>query len=169
MLTIDRAVMKAPAERCFQVAADVERWPDILPHYRWVRFQRADGFGTGLVEMAARRDFGPLPYPVWWVSEMRLDTDAPAVHYRHVGGITTGMDVVWSFVEQEDGSTIVEIVHEWEGGPRWPLPGWARRWIADHVIGPVFINHVASRTLAGVRAAAERSASEVGGTIDQVS
>jgi hypothetical protein len=66
--------------------ADVERWPERLPHYRWVRFHRKDGFGTGRVEMAARRDFGPLPYPVWWVSEMRVDEDRPAVLYRHVAG-----------------------------------------------------------------------------------
>ncbi len=168
MLTIDRTVMNAPMERCLLTAADVERWPNILPHYRWVRFRRRDEFGRGLVEMAARRDFGPIPYPVWWVSEMWLDRDAPAVHYRHVAGITTGMDVVWSFVAVDDGSTAVEIVHEWDTGPAWPLPRSIRRSIADWIIGPVFIHHVASRTLAGVRAAAERVHLEVGGIADHV-
>src|SRR5690606_10512360 len=105
---------------------------------------------------------------VWWVSEMWLDRDAPAVHYRHVAGITTGMDVVWSFVAVDDGSTAVEIVHEWDTGPAWPLPRSIRRSIADWIIGPVFIHHVASRTLAGVRAAAERVHLEVGGIAGHV-
>ena len=155
MLTIDETVMAAPAELCFRIGADVERWPDVLAHYRWVRFQRKDGFGTGRVEMAARRDFGPFPYPVWWVSEMTIDEGAPAVHYRHVDGITTGMDVVWSFHAVDAESTRVRIVHEWEGGPDWPLPSMARRAVAGEIIGPVFIRHVAGRTLAGIRGRVE--------------
>ncbi len=51
--------------------------------------------GGGVVEMAAWRPFGLVSYPTWWVSEMWVDRGAPAVHYRHVRGITTGMDVVW--------------------------------------------------------------------------
>jgi uncharacterized membrane protein len=144
--------VRAPVETCARVAADVERWPQILPHYRWVRFHRKDGFGTGLVEMAAVRPFGPLRYPVWWMSEMRFDPDAPAVRYRHVRGITTGMDVAWRFEPEPDGTTRITIVHEWPAGPPWPLVG---RWVADRIVGPVFIHAVASRTLDGVRRAAE--------------
>lgn len=159
MLTIDEARVDAPVDVCFRVGADVERWPEILPHYRWVHFQRREDFGRGRVEMAARRNFGPLPYPVWWVSEMWLDEQAPAVHYRHVDGITTAMDVIWTFEPEADGRTLVRIVHEWADGPAWPLPTGIRRTIANLVIGPVFIHHVASRTLAGVRREAERQAS----------
>jgi hypothetical protein len=155
MRTVDEIVMRAPVERCFQLGADVERWPDWLPHYRWVRFQRKDAFGTGLVEMAARRPFGPVAWPVWWVSEMRIDAERPVVLYTHVRGITTGMEVEWSFHPNPDGSTLVRIVHEWGDGPRWPLPGVLRRAIAAAVIGPVFIHHVASRTLAGIARAVE--------------
>ena len=150
MYTVDETLIRAPVQACFRAGADVERWPEWLPHYRWVRFQRRDGFGTGRVEMAARRGFGPLPWPVWWVSEMHLDADRPAVVYRHVDGITTGMDVIWTFEPEGDG-TRVQIVHDWKSGPAWPVPGAARRVIADAVIGPVFIHHVASRTLAGIR------------------
>lgn len=136
--------MRAPVARVFAAAADVERWPDLLPHYRWVRMveRRTDG---GLVEMAAWRPFGPLNYPTWWVSEMRIDERAPAVHYRHVRGITRGMDVVWRF-EGKGEETEVTIVHEWSG-PRWPLIGGVA---AEWVIGPVFIHGIASRTLAGI-------------------
>ena len=150
--------MRGDVRTCFQAGADVERWPERLPHYRWVRFHRQDGFGTGRVEMAARRAFGPLSYPVWWVSEMELDEARPAVIYRHVDGITTGMDVEWTFEDLGDGTTRVRIVHDWKQGPRWPLPGYLRRLIARVVIGPVFIHHVATRTLDGIRRHVEAGA-----------
>jgi ribosome-associated toxin RatA of RatAB toxin-antitoxin module len=155
MYMVDELRIDAPPETCFRAGADVERWPERLAHYRWVRFQRKDGFGTGRVEMAARRSFGPLPYPVWWVSEMHVDEDAPAVHYHHVDGVTRGMDVVWSFEPMADGATQVRIVHAWDVGPHWPLPTPIRRWIADLIIGPRFIHHVAQRTLRGIRAHVE--------------
>jgi hypothetical protein len=82
---------------------------------------------------------------------MRIDRAAPAVYYRHVQGITTGMDVVWR-IEPEGNGTTVTIVHEWSG-PRWPLVGGIT---ASWVIGPVFIHGIASRTLAGIKRAVER-------------
>lgn len=151
MRTVDRVEVAAPVEACFRAGADVERWPDILPHYRWVRFRRKDGFGRGLVDMAARREFGPLPYPVWWVSEMTVDESRPAVIYRHVEGITTAMDVEWTFQPLDGGRTAIQIVHEWDDGPAWPLPSMVRRAIASAVIGPVFISNIAGRTLAGIK------------------
>ena len=66
MRTVDEQRTQAPPDICFQVAADVEGWPDILPHYRWVKFQRKDGFASGIVEMAAWRNFPGIPYPTWW-------------------------------------------------------------------------------------------------------
>jgi uncharacterized membrane protein len=144
MRTVDRLQMRAPVERVFRAAMDVEQWPALLGHYRWVRMleRRADG---GLVEMAAWRPFGWFKYPTWWVSEMVVDRVAGAVRYRHVKGITTGMDVVWQ-LEPSKGGTEVTIVHEWSG-PAWPLVG---RAAAEWLIGPVFIRGIASRTLAGI-------------------
>ena len=154
MTIVDERFMAAPADTCFHVAADVERWPDILPHYRHVRFHERQGFGRGRVEMAAWRDFaGPLRWPTWWVSDMRAEPDTPAVHYTHVDGITRGMDVTWSF-EPRDLGTHVRILHTWDG-PQWPVIGdfaWRR------VIAPRFVSVIATRTLAGVAAEAERRA-----------
>lgn len=158
MYTIDEIDMHAPVEACFRAGADVERWPERLPHYRWVHFQRKDAFGTGRVEMAARRAFGPLPYPVWWVSEMHIDEQRQAVIYHHVDGITRGMDVEWTFEDRGNGVTRVRIVHDWPQGPSWPLPGALRRLIGNAIIGPVFIHHVAGRTLAGIRRHVESAA-----------
>lgn len=149
MLTLDRIIVWAPIDRVFAIAAGVDRWPEFLDHYRWVRFheRRADG---GLVEMAAWRPFGRFLYPTWWLSEMAILPHEHVVRYRHVQGITRGMDVEWRLVAAHDRVEI-NIVHEW-AGPRWPLIG---RVAANRVIGPVFIHHIASRTLAGVKRKAE--------------
>jgi len=150
--TLDQITIAAPPDQVFRVAADVERWPEFLGHYRWVRMQERRDNG-GRVEMAAWRPFGPFKYPTWWLSEMEVDESALEVRYRHVAGITRGMDVVWR-LEPSDGGVGVTIVHEWTG-PAWPLIG---RFAADWVIGPVFIHGIASRTLAGVKRKAERHA-----------
>lgn len=158
MRIVDEHVMRAPIDLCFRVAADVERWPALLPHYRRVRFLERGGFGLGRVEMAAWRAFaGPIRYPAWWVSEMRADADEPAIYYHHVQGITRGMHVKWE-LEPEAGTTLVRIIHEWPG-PKWPLIG---RFAAEHVIGPHFVSAIARRTLAGVGAEAERLAATGG-------
>lgn len=146
MRTVDRIHVAAPFDRVFNAASTVTRWPEILPHYRWVRV-----LDDGLVEMAAWRPFGILNYPTWWVSQMTIDQAAGEIRYRHVRGITRGMDVVWRLVEND--GVDVEIVHTWDG-PRWPLIG---RAAADLVIGPVFIHGIASRTLAGIKRAAENA------------
>jgi hypothetical protein len=92
---------------------------------------------------------------VWWVSELTVDEALPVVRYTHVQGITTGMEVEWSFHPHPGDTTLVRIVHDWDEGPRWPLPAALRRALGDAVIGPVFIHHVASRTLAGIARAVE--------------
>jgi ribosome-associated toxin RatA of RatAB toxin-antitoxin module len=159
MTIIDERTIRAPVETCFQVAADVERWPDILPHYRFVRFREKSGFGTGIVEMSAYRDFGgPLRYPTWWLSDMHVDDAEPAVHYTHVDGFTRGMIVKWSFDAIDASShaqhTHVRISHAWDGPP-WPLIG-ALAW--EHFISSQFVSFIATRTLAGVTVEAERRA-----------
>ena len=81
------------------------------------------------------------------------DSEEPAIRFRHVGGITKGMDVEWTF-HPTPGGTHVRIVHLWDG-PRIPLAG---TWAARFIIGPIFVHGIASRTLAGLGAIAEREA-----------
>ena len=151
MRTVDTRWIAAPPAQVFRHAAEVERWPAILPHYRWVRMRERRPDGSGLVEMAAWRPFGPLRWPTWWLSEMQVDPAHREVRYRHVEGVTTGMAVRWQIEAEGDGSRAT-ILHEWEG-PSWPL---IRRPAAAWIIGPVFVHGIASRTLAGIARAAER-------------
>ena len=149
MHRLDRTMIAAPVDRVFAIAADVERWPEFLGHYRLVRMiERRDS--GGIVEMAAWRPFGPARYPTWWVSEMETDPDTRTIRYRHIRGITREMEVEWS-ITGTDGAVDVSIVHDW-AGPGWPVIG---RLAAELVIGPVFIRGIASRTLAGVKRKAE--------------
>jgi ribosome-associated toxin RatA of RatAB toxin-antitoxin module len=157
MKTVDERLVLAPLTRIFRLAADVERWPAILPHYRFVRFVEKHRDGGGIVDMSANRPFGIIQWPTWWRSQMRvyapLSGAAPSIRYKHIDGVTTGMEVEWSFSEAAQG-THVRILHMWDG-PRVPVVGASA---ATLVIGPVFVHGIASRTLEGLARHAEREA-----------
>lgn len=152
LITIDEQLVRAPVPTIFALARDVAEWPVHLAHYRFVRFRERAVDGGGIVEMSANRPFGPLDWPTWWLSEMSVDAVRPAVRFRHIGGVTTRMDVEWQF-EPTDSGTHVRIIHTWNG-PRWPLIGSIA---ARAVIGPIFVHGIASRTLAGLARVAERA------------
>lgn len=157
MTTIDETLVRAPLDRIFDLSADVEAWPRLLPHYRFVRFLERRSDGGGLVDMSANRPFGLLQWPTWWRSRMTVRRPgdaggAPSIRFTHVAGVTNGMEVEWSFAARE-GGTHVRIVHVWDGPPV-PAVG---ALVAGAVIGPVFVHGIASRTLAGLASAAERS------------
>lgn len=164
MQTVDEQIVRAPLTTIFDLARQVELWPRYLPHYRYVRFRTRRSDGGGLVEMSANRPFqvkAPggglhINWPTRWVSEMAVDKNRPSIRYRHVGGITKEMEVEWSFSLTSAG-THVRIVHLWDGPRRLRLIG---RLAATRVIGPVFVHGIASRTLAGLAAVAEREAAK---------
>jgi ribosome-associated toxin RatA of RatAB toxin-antitoxin module len=158
MRTVDTGFVRAPVRAMFEIVRDVDQWPAHLPHYRFVKFRERASDGGGIVEMSANRPFGLFNWPTWWLSEMQVTDipgNVPTVRFRHIGGITKGMDVEWRF-ESRDGGTAVELVHAWDG-PRWPLIGILA---ATAIIGPVFVHGIASRTLAGLARIAERDASK---------
>ena len=156
MRTLDEQLVQAPLERIFALAADVERWPALLPHYRHVRFQERRGDGGGIVDMSAYRPFGIVHWPTWWRSRMSVrspgEPSGPSIRFTHIGGITTGMEVEWTF-QPAGSATHVRILHLWDGPP---VPG-VGPLAASLVIGPVFVHGIASRTLAGLATAAERA------------
>lgn len=157
MTTVDEQLVRAPLLSIFNLAADVERWPAILKHYRFVRFVERRRDGGGIVDMSANRPFGLVQWPTWWRSKMQVTrpsaNSAASIRFAHVEGVTSGMDVEWTF-EEVAGGTHVRIVHLWDGPPI-PVVGTSA---ATMVIGPVFIHGIATRTLAGLAAHAERQA-----------
>lgn len=153
--TVDELFVRAPVTQIFELAADVERWPTHLSHYRYVRFLEGGEPNVRLVEMSANRPFGLVDWPTWWTSRMSLveprASSRPSIRFTHVAGVTTGMEVEWTFEAARD-VTLVRIVHVWNG-PAWPLIG---EMTARYVIAPVFVHGIASRTLAGLAQVAER-------------
>ncbi len=141
---VNAVTIAAPAATIFALASATERWPEILPHYRSVRVLERRG-ATRVVAMAAMR--GPIP--ISWVAEQTDDAALPEIRFRHVRGWTRGMDVVWRF-EPVPGGTRVSIEHELAF--RFPV---AARWLGDHVVGTFFIDYVATKTLARMKALAE--------------
>lgn len=147
MQTSNQITINADPMTVFELAAAVEHWPEILPHYRWVHILHDDG-AERLVEMAARRDL----IPVRWQATQIRDPITPRITFQHVRGVTTGMEVAWIF-EPIDSGVRVTIDHQFE--PSWPLVG---NLVADRIIGPLFIENIAGKTLRRIKALAEAQA-----------
>ncbi len=144
MKTRTQLRMAAPAERIFRLAAEVERWPERLPHYRYVRRLDAPP-GERRFAMGARR--GAIP--VSWKAIQRPLPERNEIEFEHVGGVTRGMQVRWRLVP-DDGAVNVSIEHDLR--LRWPLVG---ELVASRIIGPHFVEAIARRTLARIRQLAE--------------
>lgn len=134
--------ISAPWERVFALAADIERWPERLPHYRRVRLLQRQGRLTA-AEMAARR--GRIP--VRWRALQEVRPEERRILFTHTGGPTRGMAVEWAFTPSSTGVRVV-VVHvlPW----RSPLA-----WIGEAVVGRLFITPIAARTLRRMKALAE--------------
>lgn len=134
--------IQADAAVVFQLAAEVEHWPRILPHYRWVHLLASEGDNRRTVEMAARRDVvAGIAFPLRWTA---VETTYPAqgrIEFEHVGGITRGMHVAWTIEPASATRLLVSIRHVFE--PYWPVPPDLVRL----VVGEYFVNGVARRTL----------------------
>ena len=124
----------------FETAANLELWPKILPHYRYIRYLER-GEVRNVVVMAARRS----GIPISWTSEQVIDRERMEVRFFHLSAWTCGMRVVWTFKETRAG-VLVEIVHDL----RFRVPALAP--LAEPIIGKFFIHHIATRTLRCMKA-----------------
>ena len=135
MHTGNTIIMRVPKERIFETAANLELWPKILPHYRYIHYYEKSPT-RNLVKMAATRS----GIPIAWTSEQIIDREALEVRFLHLKAFTKGMEVVWTFKDTPDG-VLVEILHDL----KFRVPPLAP--IADKVIGEFFIQNIANKTL----------------------
>ncbi|MEO7166576.1 MAG: SRPBCC family protein [Spartobacteria bacterium] len=149
MQTGNSIIMQAPREAIFETAADLELWPRILPHYRYIRFLERNS-QRSVVEMAAVRS----GLPISWTSEFVVDRDRMELRFLHLKKFTRGMRVVWTFKETPAG-VLVEIMHVL----RFRVAALAP--IAEPIIGGFFIHHVANQTLRVMKAYVERQAASL--------
>jgi ribosome-associated toxin RatA of RatAB toxin-antitoxin module len=99
-------IMCVPKMTVFEAAANLELWPRILPHYRYIRYLERSP-NRNVVVMAATRS----GIPVSWTSEQIIDRQRIEVRFRHLKAFTKGMRVVWTFQEVPTG-VLVEIEHD---------------------------------------------------------
>ena len=82
--------MRAPKKSIFETAANLELWPKILPHYRYIRYLERSP-DRNVVVMAATRS----GIPISWTSEQIIDRGPPrsplssfeGIHERHARGL----------------------------------------------------------------------------------
>ena len=132
--------MQASRAEIFETAANLENWPKILPHYRYIKYLKRDG-DRNVVIMAATRS----GIPISWTSEQIIDREKFEVRFHHLKAFTKGMSVVWSFKETPAG-VLVEIAHDLNFRLRALAP------VMEPIIGDFFIGHVASCTLRCMKA-----------------
>jgi len=128
-------VMQAPKMSIFETAANLELWPKILPHYRYIRYLER-GPSRNVVVMAARRS----GIPIKWTSAEIIDRGRVEIHFHHLKAFTKGMHVVWTFDEKPDG-VLVTILHDLNFRLKILAP------LADKIIGDFFIGNIANKTL----------------------
>ena len=142
-------LIRAPKMLIFETAANLELWPKILPHYRYIRFLER-GPDRNVVVMAARRS----GIPISWTSEQVIDRGRLEIHFHHLKAWTKGMRVVWTFSDASDG-VLVTISHNL----RLRVPALAP--IMGPIIGDFFIHNIANKTLRCMKAFVERQANKV--------
>ena len=149
MNKVNSIVMRAPKPVIFETAANLELWPTMLPHYRYIRFLERTP-DRNIVIMAARRS----GIPISWMSEQIVDRDRMEIRFHHLRAWTKGMHVVWTFSDKPAG-VLVEISHDLRFRIRALAP------IVDMVIGGFFIHNIANKTLRCMKAYVEARANTV--------
>ena len=119
-------VIRAPLPAIFAATSNLENWPNVLPHYRWVH-----KIGPDTYQMAARRGW----LPIKWTS--RFEASDGELRFHHLKAFTRGMDVRWTFTQTDDG-VLVRISHKLD------------HWYAG-LLARLFIHPVATRTLAAFK------------------
>jgi len=151
MHTENTVYMHGAKSRIFQLAADIQDWPQILPHYREVIvYEQSDDGRRKVVEMAALRNDFPMPhvsFPVRWRSVQVCEPDTGRIYFKHLAGVALGMWVVWSLKDDPWGRGVqVTIRHDLT----YPLP-WLNGWFAQDMVGRQFVGAIAGRTLATIK------------------
>ena len=158
MHTENTIYIHGPKARIFQLAADIQDWPTLLPHYREVIvFEQSDDGSRKVVEMAAERSDFPLPglkFPVRWRSVQVCDSTTNRIYFKHLAGVAFGMWVVWSLEDDPWGRGVaVTIAHDL-AYPWSVLNGW----FAREVVGEQFVHAIAGKTLATIKETIEKEA-----------
>jgi aromatase len=149
--------VNAPPRRVFELASHLERWPELLPHYRRVTVESHDGSRLRARMVAVRR-FGPVDVPVSWTAEQWADPADEAdlqLRFHHVRGPTRDMHVTWHIRPAPSRADRARVTIEHVFSRPLPLLGPDA---IPAIIDRLFVRPIAGRTLATFKALAERQA-----------
>lgn len=146
-------VIHAPYDSIFPLAARVEDWGRILPHYRYVKVLRREG-NRKWVRMSAWRDFVPVTWTAMETVEEGSEEQPGTISFRHIGGLVRGMQVQWTFLPRPERGDVVVTIHHQLENPPFPVRLLGSRLI-EVVVGRGFIGNIAGKTLARIKRLAE--------------
>lgn len=153
MYTETSVTMHGSRADIFALGAAIEEWPRILPHYRAVTLtERREQPGGTTRKVATMKAWRPLPIgkiPVSWRTIQESNPEVGLLHFTHIGGFTKGMTVYWLLTPEGD-ATRVTITHDFT--LRWPL---ISEFVARRIVGQFFVDAIARRTLACIKAIVE--------------
>ena len=152
MHTENSVDIRGDIEEVWDLASQVERWPAILPHYRYVTVVQRQG-ARRIVEMAARRG----RVPVRWLAVFEPLPDERRLLFEHIGGAARGMVVEWRIVRHA-GFVRATIAHDL----RSPY-AIIRTRLGEYILGQQFVAHIAGRTLRTIKELVEGRRSKVEG------
>jgi len=144
----------APPARVLELARDLRQWPRLLPHYRRARLTPT-GEGRVFASLVAIRPIGPargFGIPVAWRAEQWAEEADPndlRLRFRHVRGVTAGMDVTWHIRPTTTGCRVT-IEHDFRR--RLPLVGDE---LLPALVDRFFTRPIAGRTLRRFKQLAE--------------
>lgn len=145
MNTVNFEFILGDPDRIFDLAARVEDWPSILPHYRRVEVVEP-GESVRVVTMYCARRFGPLAWPCRWRARQELKPSERRILFRHLAGPAKGMEVEWRLIPGPQGVR-TEIHHQL----RHPLG----RLYTDRIVGALFVQAIAGQTLRALKGIVE--------------
>lgn len=130
--------------RIFQLAADIQDWPALLPHYRYMRI-------TEQTDRRKTADFGATRdgFPVKWRAVQEVFPEANRITFTHIGGVTKGMWVEWRLEKRPNG-VHVTIEHALD----YPVPLLGPLF-ARYIVGKLFVENIAGKTLRCIKAKVE--------------
>jgi ribosome-associated toxin RatA of RatAB toxin-antitoxin module len=145
--TTNTIVIQGDPSRIFELAANIQDWPLILPHYRYVVVETQTE-RTKTARMGASRD----GFPVKWRCLQELRPDDLRIIFTHIGGITRGMYVEWRLEPGPQG-TKVTIFHELN----YSIPVLGNLF-AKYIVGRLFVHNIAGKTLKCIKERVESEA-----------
>lgn len=130
----------AAMPRIYQLAVEIQNWPQWLPHYRYLRIVEEDG-SRRIADFGATRE----GFPCRWRAIQEMSPDEWRITYRHIGGITRGMWVEWRF-ESLDDRVRITIDHALDYSV--PVLG---SLFAHYIVGNFFVHNIAGKTLRSLK------------------